>query len=69
MIAIHGHAHNSVVRCVRSGNSYIVNAAFTNIWKPIVLEIGSDGLRSISIDCQEVKYERGGGPSILDFMK
>ncbi|GAB6943839.1 metallophosphoesterase family protein [Vulcanisaeta sp. JCM 14467] len=69
VIAIHGHAHNSVVRCVKSGNSCIVNAAFTNIWKPIILEVGNDGLRSISIDCQEIRRERVGGPSILDFMK
>ena len=69
VIAIHGHAHDSVVRCVKSGNSYIINAAFTNIWKPIILEVGNDGLRSISIDCQEIRRERVGGPSILDFMK
>ncbi|WP_252900262.1 hypothetical protein [Vulcanisaeta sp. JCM 14467] len=58
-----------MVRCVKSGNSCIVNAAFTNIWKPIILEVGNDGLRSISIDCQEIRRERVGGPSILDFMK
>ena len=69
VIAIHGHAHESVVRCVRSGNSYIINAAFTNIWKPIILEVGNDGVRSVSVDCQEVRRERGSGPSILDFMK
>lgn len=58
-----------MVRCVKSGNSYIINAAFTNIWKPIILEVGSEGLRSISINCQEIKHERSGGPSILDFMR
>ncbi|BDR91912.1 metallophosphoesterase family protein [Vulcanisaeta souniana] len=69
VIAIHGHAHNSTVRCIKSGSSYIVNAAFTNIWKPVILEVGNEGLRSISVSCQEVKHEKGGGPSILDFMK
>ncbi len=69
VIAIHGHAHNSIVRCVRAGNSYIVNAAFTNIWKPVVMEVGNDGLKSISINCQEVKREGSGGTSILDFMR
>ena len=69
VIAIHGHAHDSVTRCIKSGNSYIINAAFTNIWKPIILEVNNYGVKSISIGCQEIRHERSGGPSILDFMK
>ncbi len=68
VIAIHGHAHESVIRCIRSGNSYIINAAFTNIWRPVILEVGNDGVKSVSIECQEVKHEVGGS-SILDFMR
>jgi Icc-related predicted phosphoesterase len=69
VIAIHGHAHNSVTRCVKAGNAYIINASFINTWKPIILEVGPQGLTSLSIECREVRVEDKGGPSILDFMK
>ncbi|MGC8543318.1 MAG: metallophosphoesterase family protein [Vulcanisaeta sp.] len=69
VIAIHGHAHESTLRCVKSGKSYIINAAFTNIWRPIIIEIDAGGLRSVSVECREIKHEGKGGPSILDFMK
>jgi Icc-related predicted phosphoesterase len=69
VIAIHGHAHESTVRCVRSRNAYIINASFINYWKPVIMEVGPEGLVSISIECREVKHEGRSGPSILDFMK
>jgi hypothetical protein len=33
------------------------------------MEVGPEGLVSISIECREVKYEGRSVPSILDFMK
>lgn len=69
VIAVHGHAHEARVRCVRSGGSYIINASFINLWRPIVLEVDGGGVRSVDVDCVEVpRGGKGGGKSILDFM-
>ena len=50
VLAIHGHSHDSKVRCVRLGESTIVNVAFPNLWKPIIVEVG-DGVRVHGVDC------------------
>ncbi|WP_238375022.1 metallophosphoesterase family protein [Vulcanisaeta thermophila] len=68
VIALHGHAHESTVRCVRSGSSYIINAAFPNLWRPIIMELSGDGVVSVNLECREVMYGRGSGKSILDFL-
>ncbi len=61
VLAIHGHAHRSRVRCVRLGESTVVNVAFEGAGSPFIIDYSNGAVDIIEPDeyreCREVKVE------------
>ncbi len=64
ILAIHGHAHESRRRCVRLGRCIIINVAFPNLWRPVVIRFNGNSFEP-DIPCTS---EVTSG-SILDFLR
>ncbi|ABW01650.1 metallophosphoesterase family protein [Caldivirga maquilingensis] len=47
VLAIHGHAHRSKTRCVKMGDSVIINAAFENVASPFIIDYSDGGINVI----------------------
>lgn len=41
ILYVHGHAHNSRVRCAYVGSSLVLNVSFPNLWRVFVVELGN----------------------------
>lgn len=59
VLAIHGHAHQSRVRCVKLGESMVINVAFEGVGSPFIIDY--DGLSARILqpeeysECRELK--------------
>jgi Icc-related predicted phosphoesterase len=58
VLAIHGHAHHSKTRCVKLGNSVIVNVAFEGVSSPFIIDYSNGEVNVIEpreySKCKEV---------------
>ena len=65
VLAIHGHSHGSTLRCVKLGLSTVINVAFENLGKPILISYdnGSASIVSPKLECVQLagNVRRQGG--------